>query len=93
MRILTNCYALDDEMLVNEHLIQVIKCRPYKHATKQILIKDIRRMGIWDMDTSEIASALIRNKVDPESNHNSRRRLNITACSIFKDLDVCQDLP
>ena len=80
-------------MLVNEYLDQVIKSRPYKYSTKQTLIKDIRRMGIWDMDTSEITSALIRDKVDSESNHNSRRRLYITARSIFKDLGVCQDLP
>lgn len=93
VRILTNCYTLGDEMLVNEYLDQVIKSRPYKYSTKQTLIKDIRRMGIWDMDTSEITSALIRDKVDSESNHNSRRRLYITARSIFKELGVCQDLP
>ena len=45
-------------MLVNEYLDQVIKSRPYKYSTKQTLIKDIRRIGIWDMDTSEITSAL-----------------------------------
>ena len=93
VRILTNFYTLGDEMLVNEYLDQVIKSRPYKYSTKQTLIKDIRRMGIWDMDTSEITSALIRDKVDSESNHNSRRRLYITARSIFKELGVCQDLP
>jgi integrase len=90
---LTNCYRLGDEMLVHEYLDQVIKSRPYKYSTKQTLIKDIKRMGIWEMDTSEITSALIRDKVDSESNHNSRRRLYITARSIFKDLGVCQDLP
>ncbi len=79
VRILTNCYTLGDEMLVNEYLDQVIKSRPYKYSTKQTLIKDVKRMGIWDMDTSEITSALIRDKVDSESNHNSRRRLYITA--------------
>ncbi len=90
---MTNCYRLGDEMLVHEYLDQVIKSRPYKYSTKQTLIKDIKRMGIWEMDTSEITSALIRDKVDSESNHNSRRRLYITARSIFKDLGVCQDLP
>jgi len=93
VRILTNFYTLGDEMLVNEYLDQVIKSRPYKYSTKQTLIKDVKRMGIWDVDTSEITSALIRDKVDSESNHNSRRRLYITARSIFKDLGVCQDLP
>jgi integrase len=93
VRILTNCYTLGDEMLVHEYLDQVIKSRPYKYSTKQTLIKDVKRMGVWEMDTSEITSALIRDKVDSETNHNSRRRLYITARSIFKDLGVCQDLP
>ncbi len=44
-------------MLVSEYFDQVIKSRPYKYSTKQTLIKDIKRMGIWDMDTSEITSA------------------------------------
>jgi hypothetical protein len=70
-------------MLVNEYLDQVIKSRPYKYSTKQTLIKDIRRIGIWGMDTSEIASALIRDKVNSTSNHNSRRRLYVTARSIL----------
>lgn len=80
-------------MLVHEYLDQVIATRPYKYSTKQTLVKDIKRMGIWDMDVSQINSGLIRDKVDSETNHNSRRRLYITARSIFKDLGVCQDLP
>lgn len=51
-------------MLVNEYSDQVIKSRSYKCTTKQTLIEDIRPMGNWDMDTSEITSALIRDKVD-----------------------------
>ena len=80
-------------MLVHEYLDQVIAARPYKYSTKQTLVKDIKRMGIWDLDISQINSGLIRDKVDSETNHNSRRRLYITARSIFKDLGVCQDLP
>ena len=80
-------------MLVNEYLDQVINSRPYKYSTKQRMIKDIRRMGIWDLDTSEITSALFRDRENSELNHNSRRRPYITARSIFKDLVVCQDLP
>jgi integrase len=80
-------------MLVSDYLDQVIKSRPYKYSTKQSLIRDIKRLGIADLDTSEITSALIRDKVDCIPNHNSRRRLYITARSIFKDLGVCQDLP
>ena len=80
-------------MLVSDYLDQVIKSRPYKYSTKQSLIRDVKRLGIADLDTSEITSALIRDKVDCIPNHNSRRRLYITARSIFKDLGVCQDLP
>ncbi len=64
VRILTNCYTLGDEMLVNEYLDQVIKSRPYKYSTKQSLIRDVKRLGIMDLDTSEITSALIRDTVD-----------------------------
>jgi hypothetical protein len=80
-------------MLVSDYLDQVIKSRPYKYSTKQSLIRDVKRLVIADLDTSEITSALIRDKVDCIPNHNSRRRLYITARSIFKDLGVCQDLP
>jgi len=81
------------QMLVSDYLDQVIKSRPYKYSTKQSLIRDVKRLGIADLDTSEITSALIRDTVDCIPNHNSRRRLYITARSIFKDLGVCQDLP
>ena len=81
------------QMLVSDYLDQVIKSRPYKYSTKQSLIRDIKRLGIADLDTSEVTSALIRDKVDCIPNHNSRRRLYITARSIFKELGVCQDLP
>ena len=81
------------QMLVSDYLDQVIKSRPYKYSTKQSLIRDIKRLGIANLDTSEVTSALIRDTVDCIPNHNSRRRLYITARSIFKDLGVCQDLP
>ena len=71
----------------------MIKSRPCKYSTKQSLIRDIKRLGIADLDTSQITSALMRDKVDCIPNHNSRRRLYMTARSIFKDLGVCQDLP
>jgi integrase len=80
-------------MLVHEYLDEVIGARPFKYSTKQTLVKDINRMGIWDMDISFINSGLIRDKVDSEKNDNSRRRLYITARSNFKYLVVCQDLP
>ena len=59
----------------------------------QPLIRDFKRLGIADLDTSEVTPALIRDKVKCIPNHNLRRRLYTTARSIFKDLGVCQDLP
>ncbi|NBO72408.1 MAG: site-specific integrase [Bacteroidetes bacterium] len=80
-------------MLVSEYVLKIISERPYKYSTKQTSIKDIKRMGLWDLDISSINSGLIRDIVDGISNQNSRKRLYITAKSIFKDLDICQDLP
>ena len=66
-------------MLVSNYLDQIIQSRPYKYSTKQSLIRDIKRLGIMDMDTKEITSALMREKVDCIPNHNSLRRLHIIA--------------
>jgi integrase len=81
------------KMLVKDYVDQLVQKRPYKYSTRQTLIKDVQRMGIWELDISDVTSSLIRNKVDSEKNHNSRRRLYITARSIFKELGICQDLP
>ena len=81
------------QMLVSIYLDDVIKSRPYKYSTKQSLILDVKRLGIMDLYKSEVTSDLIRDTVDCIHNHNSRRRLYITARSIFKELGVCQDLP
>ena len=80
-------------MLVKDYVDQIVQNRPYKYATKQTLIRDIKKMGIWEMDINDVTSAHIRNVVDSIGNHNSRRRLYITARSIFKELGKCQDLP
>jgi integrase len=80
-------------MLVSEYVMQVIEKRPYKYSTKLTNVADVKRLGIWDMDTSEIHSGLIHERVDKIANQNSRKRLYITARSMFKDLGICQDLP
>jgi integrase len=80
-------------MLVKEYVDQIVQSRPYKYATKQTLIRDIQKMGIWEIDVDEVNSSRIRDVVDAVGNHNSRRRLYITARSIFKDINKCQDLP
>jgi integrase len=81
------------KMLVKDYVDQIVQNRPYKYATKQTLIRDIKKMGIWDLEVENVTSSHIRNVVDSIGNHNSRRRLYITARSIFKDINKCQDLP
>jgi integrase len=80
-------------MLVSEYVLQIIEKRPYKYSTKLTNVADVKRLGIWDMDTSEIHSGMIHERVDKVANQNSRKRLYITARSMFKDLGICQDLP
>jgi integrase len=57
------------------------------------LYKDLKRLGIWDHDAEEIDSALTRNKVEEISTQSTRKRLYITARTIFKEVGKCQDLP
>jgi len=80
-------------MKVSEHVERLIQTRPYKYTYRQTLVRDVKKLGIWDMEVEEVSSAYIRDTVDAIRNHNSRRRLYITARSIFKELDKCQDLP
>jgi hypothetical protein len=84
---------MGNSMKVSEHVEQLIQTRPYKYTYRQTLVRDVKKLGIWDMDVEEVSSAYVRDKVDAIRNHNSRRRLYITARSIFKELDKCQDLP
>lgn len=80
-------------MLVSEYVIKIVENRPYKYSTKQTNIRDIKKLGIWDLELDEITSGLIRSKVETFSNQNTRKRLFITARSMFRDLGICQDLP
>jgi len=80
-------------MLVSEYVTKLNDSRPYKYSTRLMNIRDVKRLGIWDMDVSEINSAMIRDIVEKVPNHNSRKRLFIVARSFFRDLGVCQDLP
>jgi hypothetical protein len=72
-------------MLVSEYVMQVIEKRPYKYSTKLTNVADVKRLGIWDMDTSEIHSGLIHERVDKIANQNSRNLLSLTARSLIKD--------
>lgn len=80
-------------MKVSEYATQVISTRPYKYQTRQTLYRDLKRLGIWDQDISEVTSASIRDLVETMGTQSTRKRLFITARSIFKDLNICQDLP
>jgi integrase len=81
------------QMLVKDYVDQFIQGRPYKYSTKQTLIRDVKKLGIWDLQIDHVSSSKVRNIVDEIRNHNSRRRLYITARTIFKDLGMLQDLP
>ena len=80
-------------MLVSEYATQIINSRPYKYQTRLTYFKDLKRLGIWDMEVERIDSALIRNVVETIRTQSTRKRLFITARSIFKELGICQDLP
>ena len=80
-------------MKVSEYATNVINTRPYKYETRLTYFKDLKRLGIWNMDVTEVNSALIRNNVELITTQSTRKRLFITARSIFRDLDICQDLP
>jgi integrase len=80
-------------MKVSEYATNVINTRPYKYETRLTYFKDLKRLGIWNMDIAEVNSALIRNNVELITTQSTRKRLFITARSIFRDLDICQDLP
>lgn len=80
-------------MKVSEYVTQIINSRPYKYQTRQTYFKDIKRLGIWDLDISNIDSALIRNTVEQIKTQSTRKRLYITARSVFRDMGLFQDLP
>ena len=73
-------------MLVSEYATEVINTRPYKYQTRQTFFKDLRRLGIWDLDVEQVNSALIRDVVEQLTTQSTRKRLYITARSIFRDL-------
>lgn len=80
-------------MKVSEYVTQIINSRPYKYQTRQTYFKDIKRLGIWDLDISSIDSALIRNTVEQIKTQSTRKRLYITARSVFREMGLFQDLP
>jgi integrase len=80
-------------MKVSDYATNIINSRPYKYQTRQTYLKDLKRLGIWDLEIGQVTSSLIRDTVEKVTTQSTRKRLFITARSIFKDLGVCQDLP
>jgi integrase len=81
------------QMKVSQFASQIIESRPYKYQTKQTYYKDLKRLGIWDLEIDEIDSVMIRNRVETIPTLSTRKRLYITARTIFKEIGKCQDLP
>jgi integrase len=80
-------------MLVSQFATQIIESRPYKYQTKQTYYKDLKKLGIWNLEVSDVTSVLIRNRVEVIPTLSTRKRLYITARTIFKEIGKCQDLP
>ncbi|CAN2198898.1 XerC Integrase [Candidatus Nanopelagicaceae bacterium] len=80
-------------MLVSDYVTNTINSRPLKYGTKQSYIKGIKSLGIWDLDTSELSSALVFEKTDQMRSHNVKKNIYIMLRSIFKDLGLFSDLP
>jgi len=66
-------------MLVKQYVHNVIESRAYKYSTKQTNYRDIKRLGILDLDVSEVNSAMIRDIVEKVTTQSTRKRLFITS--------------
>jgi len=64
-------------MLVSEYVLNNINNRPLKYGTKQSYIKGIKSIGIWDMEISELNSALIIEKFQIQANGLFRLSYNL----------------
>jgi len=64
-------------MLVSEYATQVINNRPLKYGTRISYIKAIKSVGIWDLDISELNSAMVLDKVDQMRSHNVKKNIYI----------------
>lgn len=80
-------------MLVSEYVLNNINSRPLKYGTKQSYIKGIKSLGIWNMDISEISSALVFEKTDQMRSHNVKKNIYIMLRSVFRELGIFSDLP
>lgn len=80
-------------MLVSEYVTNTINSRPLKYGTKQSYIKGIKSLGIWDLDISELNTALVFEKTDQMRSHNVKKNIYIMLRSVFRDLGLFSDLP
>ena len=54
-------------MLVSEYVEHLVQIRPYKYATKQTLIRDVKKLAIWDKDIFDGYSEAWSQKTFPTS--------------------------
>ena len=54
---------MEIQVKVSEYGTEVINSRPYKYQTRQTYFADLKRLGIWDLNVSEVNSAMIRDIV------------------------------
>ncbi len=80
-------------MLVSEYVLNNINNRPLKYGTKQSYLKGIKSLGIWEMDISDLNSALIFEKTDQMRSHNVKKNIYIMLRSVFRELGIFSDLP
>ena len=80
-------------MLVSEFVSKNLANRPLKYGTKQSYLKIIKSLGIWELDTSELNSGLIFDRVDQMRSHNVKKNVYICLRSVFKELGLFKDLP
>ena len=77
---------MDEIMLVSEYSMKVISERQYKYQTRQSYIKDIKAIGIWNMEVSSLSPQIFYERLHGIANLNTRRSVTIVCKSIFKDL-------
>jgi len=49
---------MEFQVKVSEYATEVINSRPYKYQTRQTYVADLKRLGIWELDVSEIKTAM-----------------------------------
>ena len=82
-------------MLVSEYFEGTVSNRPYKYQTKINMVNCLKRLGLWDMEYTQITPNLCWERIDSHFNMNVKRvyagvfkqvwipRINVTTMTIF----------